>query len=81
MNDLPRIEGISVQINGSVQSAIDEAGRRYRAKFGQAPTHVSLLGWVEVGRLNLYTLRLARPTAAGKTWSKHTGTVIVGKIR
>ena len=81
MNDLPRIEGICVQVNGDVQAAIDQAGASYRRKFGVAPTHVSLPGWVEVGRLNLYTLRLARPTAAGKTWSKHTGTVIVGKIR
>lgn len=77
MSDL--IEGISVQVNGSVQKAIDQAGAVYRRKFGVAPTHVSLPGWIAPDALNLYTLRLAWPTSEGKTRSKHEGTVVVGR--
>ena len=73
------IEGISVQINGSAQVAIDEAGAAYRRKFGVAPTHVSLPGWVESDILKLYTLHLVRPTCEGKTRTQHAGTVIVGR--
>lgn len=77
MSDL--IEGISIQVNGSVQSAIDEAGAAYQRKFGAPPTHVSLPGWVEPDMLNLYTLHLACPTSAGRTRTEHEGTVIVGR--
>ena len=73
------IEGISVQVNGSVQSAIDEAGAAYRRKFGVAPTYVSLPGNVAPDALNLYTLRLARPTCEGRTRTRHAGTVVVGR--
>lgn len=78
MSDL--IEGVSVQVNGSTQDAIDQAGATYRRKFGVLPTHVSLPGWCDPNVLNLYTLNLARPTSAGKTWTKHAGTVIVGRV-
>jgi len=81
MNDLPRIEGVSIQINGSVQTAIDQAGAAYRRKFGVAPTHVSLPGWANPGGIDLYTLHLARPTCEGRTRTRHAGTVIVGRIR
>jgi len=74
------VEGIAVQINGSVQDAIDAAGKRYRQKFGLAPSHVCLPGGVEVAALKLYTLQLGPPTSRGKTRTGHPGTVIVGRL-
>lgn len=80
MNELPRIEGISVQINGSVQDAIDQAGAAYKRKFGLPPTHVSLPGYIAADALQLYTLHLGRPTSEGWTLTRHKGTVVVGKV-
>ena len=74
------IEGISIQVNGSVQDAIDIASVSYLRKFGKPPTHVSLPGWCDSNALNLYTLKKARPTSAGKTQSGHAGTVVVGRV-
>jgi hypothetical protein len=73
------IEGISVQVNGSVQKAIDQAGATYRRKYGVAPTHVSLPGYIAPDALKLYTLKLGRNTCEGRTRTRHSGTVIVGR--
>ena len=73
------IEGISVQVNGDLQQAIEEAGKRYRAKFGMAPSYVCLPGTADPATLKLYTLQLGPPTSRGKTRTAHPGTVIVGR--
>lgn len=74
------IEGISVTINGDVQAAIDHAGSRYREKNGLPPTHVCLPGGADTTGLYLYTLTLGPPTSRGATITRHTGTVLVGRL-
>ncbi len=72
-NRHPRVQGCAVSIlSGNVQGAIEEAGRRYRSKFGAAPTHVSLPKDVELAGLTLWTLNLGRQTGPG--------TVMVGRV-
>jgi len=73
------IEGVAVTINGSVQEAIDLAGKRYHEKNGIPPTHVCLPGHIDRTGLNLYTLTLGAPTSQGRTQTRHTGTVLVGR--
>ena len=80
MNSTIYIEGVGVQINGSVQAAIDQASAAYRCKYNQPPTHISLPGYLDPAALKLYTLQLAAPTCRGATRTKHPGTVIVGRL-
>jgi hypothetical protein len=82
MNELPLLEGISIQVDGSVQTAIDRAGASYRRKFGRAPTHVSLPGWIQPDAAMLFggALAIGRPTSASDVRpTRHRGTVIVGR--
>lgn len=82
MNELPLIEGISVQIGkDGLAAAIGRAGAAYRRKFDRTPTHVSLPGWVEPEADFLFNgaLSLGRPTSDGRTTTRHAGTVIVGR--
>ena len=75
------IEGIAVSIDkGSVQEAIDAAGEAYRRKHGLPPTHVCLPGHIDRTGLNLYTLTLGASTRQGRTRTRHSGTVIVGRL-
>ena len=74
------IEGISVQIDDSIQEAIDAAGEAYHEKYGLPPTHVSLPGSVDRTGLRLYTLTLGASTRQGRTRTRHSGTVIVGRL-
>jgi hypothetical protein len=72
-NRHPRVQGCAVSIlRGNVQGAIDEAGRRYRSKFGTAPTHVSLPKDIEPAGLTLWTLNLGCQTGPGM--------VMVGRV-
>lgn len=73
------IEGIAVQINGSIQDAIDAAGAAYRRKSGMVPSHVCLPADADASALNLYTLQLGPPTRSGRTITRHRGTVLVGR--
>jgi len=74
------IEGIAVSIDkGGVQEAIDAAGASYHEKYGIPPTHVCLPGHIDRTGLNLYTLTLGTSTRQGRTQTRHTGTVIVGR--
>jgi len=73
------IEGVAVTINGSVQDAIDAAFAAYRRKNGIPPTHLCLPGHLDRTGLNLYTLALGPDTNQGRTRTRHTGTVIVGR--
>jgi len=79
MND--QIEGIAVAIvKGKVQAAIDQAGAAYRRKNGLPPTHVCLPGHIDRTGLSLYTLALGPATSQGRTITRHSGTVIVGRL-
>ena len=78
MNGL--IEGVCVQvIHGDVQAAIEEAGAKYRQRFDQVPTHISLPADVGIETVRLYGLQRGPATRAGRTTTKHEGTVIVGR--
>jgi len=75
------IEGIAVVIDkGSVQEAIDAADQRYHEKNGLPPTHVCLPGHIDRTQLNTYTLVIGPSTSQGRTRTRHTGTVIVGRL-
>lgn len=63
---LPRVEGCGVCIlQDDIQAAIEEAGRRYRAKFGVSPTHVSLPPQADPAGLKLWALNLGHQAGPG----------------
>ena len=63
---LPRVEGCGVCIlQDDIQAAIEEAGRRYRAKFGVSPTHVSLPPQADPAGLKLWALNLGHQAGEG----------------
>lgn len=75
------IEGVCVQvIRGDVQAAIEEAGKLYRRRFDRIPTHISLPADVDSSAVKLYGLAQGPATRAGKTVTRHQGTVIVGRL-
>ncbi len=63
---LPRVEGCGVAVSkGNIQAAIEEAGRRYRDRFGASPTHVSLPPGVDPAGVKLWTMNLGHHAAPG----------------
>jgi hypothetical protein len=63
---LPKVEGCGVRIlQGDVQAAINEAGHKYRERFGTSPTHVSLPPSADLAGLRLWALNLGHQSGPG----------------
>jgi hypothetical protein len=52
-------------LQGDIQAAVDEAGRKYQERFGASPTHVSLPPSADLTGLKLWTLNLGHQSGPG----------------